>query len=168
MRQNVFKGIGQSVIAVAIASVVVATTAAGQDAPTQSPNSEEAAAPAPPPPQFVKICGHCHEPDRIVETRRLRQQWEEVIEKMIDEGATGSNADFIVVLNYLLAEYGRVNVNIAPAPDLALVLHLEPPVAQAIVEYRKAQGKFADFDELLKVPNVPADVLRKRREFMVF
>ena len=152
-------------ITVAVAVVAGVVALAGQDNAPQGAAAEE---PAAPPPQFVKICGHCHESERIVEGRRLRQQWEEVIEKMIDEGATGSNADFTVVLNYLLREYGRVNVNFAQAPDLALVLHLEAPAAQAIVEYRKAQGKFADFDALLKVPGVPAEVLKKRRESIVF
>jgi hypothetical protein len=155
----------QVIVALAAAALVTGTASARQD---QTAQDSETAAPAPPPPVFLKICGHCHEADRIVEVRRLRQQWEEVIEKMIDEGATGSNADFITVLNYLLAEYGRVNVNVASAADLALVLHLEPAVGEAIVEYRKAQGKIADFDALLKVPGVPVAELKKRREALLF
>jgi len=154
-------------IAVAAALIMVVTASARQDATPQAGNAEEPTA-APPPPQFTKVCGHCHEPTRIVEQRRLKTQWEEVILKMIDEGATGSDAEFTTVLNYLLSEYGRVNVNFAPAPEVALVLHLEPAAAQAIVEFRKAQGKFADFDALLKVPGVPAEALNKRREAIVF
>jgi competence protein ComEA len=166
MDQRVFRGIHRAVMGIAVAAVVVATASARQDGTNQSASGEPAAAPVPP--QFTKVCGHCHESERIVETRRLRQQWEEVIEKMIDEGATGSNAEFTVVLDYLMSEFGRVNVNAAPPADLAQVLHLEPAAAQAIVEFRKAQGKFADFDALLKVPNAPVEALHRRRDAIVF
>jgi competence protein ComEA len=164
MIQNVIRGASRASVAVAAAAMLTVVASARQEAGKPA----EGAEPAPPPPQFTKICAHCHESTRIVETRRLKPQWEEVIDKMVNEGATGSDAEFTVVLDYLMSEYGRVNVNAAEAAELAQVLHLERPLAQAIVDFRKAQGKFADFDALLKVPNVPADALRKRQEAIVF
>src|SRR2546425_1053441 len=57
---------------------------------------------------FQKVCSDCHEPDRIVDTRRTRGGWEEIIEKMIEKGATGSDQDFDLVLQYLLGHHGMV------------------------------------------------------------
>jgi competence protein ComEA len=164
MIQAGVEGFRRAIVAFVTATVAIASIGAAQDATKPGEGGE----PAPPPPQFTKVCGHCHEPTRIVETRRLKMQWEEVINKMVDEGATGTDAEFTVVLNYLMSEFGRVNVNAADAAELAQVLHLEPPAAQGIVDFRNAQGKFGDFDALLKVPDVPADVLRKRRGAIVF
>jgi competence ComEA-like helix-hairpin-helix protein len=43
---------------------------------------------------------------------------------------------------------------VAPATDLAAVLGLSLQEAEAIVDYRKAHGKFADVAALLKVPGL--------------
>ena len=40
-----------------------------------------------------------------------RAQWDEVLDKMVGEGAEGSDEDFVAVARYLVGEYGRVNVN---------------------------------------------------------
>src|SRR5438876_11977624 len=58
---------------------------------------------------FVRMCSDCHEPERIQESRRTRGGWEEVIEKMIEKGASGSDQDFDLVLQYLLKNLGMVN-----------------------------------------------------------
>lgn len=121
-----------------------------------------------PPAAFVRVCAKCHDSARIVEGRRLREQWEETLDKMVERGATGSDEDFEEILYYLLSEYGRVNVNAGPADDLALVLHLEPAEAEAIVRFRSEHGPFADFDALTKVPGVPVQSLRAARDAMLF
>jgi len=125
----------------------------------QSANAPEA---------FTRVCGRCHVQDRIVEGRRSRSQWEEVLERMIAKGATGSDDDFGVVMEHLVSEYGRVGINSAPADEVAQVLHLDTKVADGIVSYRKAHGPFADFDALIAMPGAPVEALRKRRDAIVF
>jgi competence protein ComEA len=120
------------------------------------------------PEAFTRVCGRCHTSDRVVEGRRSRSQWEEVLERMVAKGATGSDDDFGIVLDYLVSEYGRVTINSAPADEMAHVLHLEAKDADAIVGYRKAHGPFADFDALIAVPGAPVEALRKRRDAIVF
>jgi competence ComEA-like helix-hairpin-helix protein len=98
-----------------------------------------------PPPEFTKLCVRCHPSDKIVEGRRFPEQWDQVIEQMVARGA----------------------INTASAEEIAQVLHLEPGVADTIVQQRKA-GPIADFEALTKVPGVPVAELEKRRDAIVF
>ena len=58
-------------------------------------------------------------------TRRTKSEWEEVLTKMIEKGATGSEEDF---------------------KRVTTTLGLSTKDADAIVAYRKANGSFQDFD----------------------
>jgi len=114
------------------------------------------------------VCGRCHSSDRIVEGRRSRGQWEEVLEQMTARGATGTDDDYGIIIEYLVSEYGRVAINNAAADELAQVLHLDRKDADAIVAYRKGHGRFADFDSLIAMPDAPVEALRRRRDGIVF
>ena len=87
---------------------------------------------------------------------------------MVARGATGTDDEFDVVFDYLVAEFGRVAINTAPADEIAQVLHLEQSVADTIVKHRTNAGKFADFDALTAVPGVPVAELEKLRDAIVF
>ncbi len=152
---------------------VVTAVAAGSNTPAPgaaSPAVRRAAAEqqAAVPEAFTRVCGRCHTSDRIIEGRRSRSQWEEVLERMVAKGATGSDDDFGIVIEYLVSEYGRVTINSAPADEMAEVLHLEAKDADTIVSYRKTHGPFTDFDALIAVPGAPVEALRKRRDAIVF
>jgi competence ComEA-like helix-hairpin-helix protein len=124
-------------------------------------------APAPPA-AFAKVCVRCHASDKVVEGRRYAAQWDQVIEQMIARGAIGSDEEFDIIADYLVAQYGRVAINTAPAEEIAQVLHLEQSAADTIVQYRRAHGPFADFDALAAVPEVPLAALEKLRDAIVF
>lgn len=117
---------------------------------------------------FQRICGTCHKADRAVATRRTRQQWEEMIELMVAKGMKGSDEDFNKVLEYLVSQYGRVNVNRAQAAEIAEILGLTVKEAEAIVKYRKETARFEEFDDLVKVPGIDLKKLEKRREAISF
>jgi competence protein ComEA len=117
---------------------------------------------------FARVCSNCHDPGRITQSRRTRVEWEDVIYQMIDRGAAGSDQDYSLVLQYLLRDFGRVNVNQAASEELALVLGLTPKEADAIVAYRKANGEFKDFEGLLKVPDLDPKKLEARRPAVLF
>ena len=121
-----------------------------------------------PPPEFTKVCVRCHASDKVVEGRRYPAQWDQVIEQMVARGATGTDAEFDAVYDYLVAQYGRVAINTAPAEEIAQVLHLEQNVAETIVQHRRKEGAFADFDALAAVPGVPVAALEKLRDAIVF
>jgi competence ComEA-like helix-hairpin-helix protein len=147
-------------LAVAVAVVLcvgVVTLAAGG----QSPDDPPATA-------FKRVCSSCHDAERILATRRTRTQWEEVIEKMIDRGAVGTEDDFVAAEQYLLRVSGRVNVNRALSNDIVSVLGLTEKDANAITEYRKANGDFKDFDDLCKVPGINLEKLKEGRDAVSF
>ena len=138
--------------AIAVASVVSSA---------QEPGDAPAAA-------FKRVCSSCHDSDRILATRRTRTQWEEIIEKMIDRGAEGTTEDFTTAEEYLLRVSGRVNVNRAQTKDIVAVLSVTQKDGDAIVEYRKANGEFKDFDGLCKVPGIDLEKLKQGRDAIAF
>jgi competence ComEA-like helix-hairpin-helix protein len=87
---------------------------------------------------------------------------------MAARGATGSDEDFDIIFEYLVTQFGRVAINTAPADEIAQVLHLEPAMADAIVQHRTRHGRFADFDALAAVPGLDLAELRKRRDAIAF
>lgn len=118
---------------------------------------------------FVANCVKCHPAEKVTATRRSRLQWEEVINTMVTtRGAQVSDDDYPVVLDYLVHHHGRVEINRAPAEDLADVLEIPESMAAAIVNYRGEHGPFKDFDALLKVPGVDAKALEKKRDAVAF
>jgi competence protein ComEA len=117
---------------------------------------------------FNRVCSSCHDAERILGARRTRTQWEEIIEKMIERGAEGTDDDFVAAEQYLLRVSGRVNVNRALSKDLVSVLSVTDKDADAILEYRKAHGDFKDFDELCKVPGIDLEKLKQGRDAVSF
>ena len=117
---------------------------------------------------FKRVCSSCHDAERILAARRTRTQWEEIIEKMIERGAEGTDDDFTAAEQYLLRVSGRVNVNRAVGTDLVTILGLTQKDADAIVEYRKANGEFKDFDDLCKVPGIDLEKLKQGRDAVSF
>jgi competence ComEA-like helix-hairpin-helix protein len=112
---------------------------------------------------LVRVCASCHPMDKIT-ARRSRSQWEDLLYKMIDLGAKGTDQEFRTILDYLTSKYGRVNVNRGPASELAAVLGLTKQQASAVVAYRREHGKFENFDDLAQMPGMDAGELEKLRD----
>ena len=117
---------------------------------------------------FETLCSMCHPIDDVTSSRKTRTQWRETIDNMIANGATGTDADFTTTLAYLVSQYGRVNVNKAPADEIAEVLELPLKDAEAIVKYRDDKGPLADVDALAKVPGLDAEKLKKKKDAITF
>src|SRR5437868_14723888 len=71
-------------------------------------DAQQGAAVDPDGPLFARMCSDCHDSDRVVSQRRSRTEWEEVINKMLEKGATGTEAEFNKVFEYLQRNYGKV------------------------------------------------------------
>jgi competence protein ComEA len=147
--------------AAALAAVVFASVTASLAAGRQEPEDHAALA-------FKRVCATCHDAERILSARRTRTQWQEVIDKMIERGAAGTDEDFTAAEQYLLRVSGRVNVNRAVSADIVDVLGLTQKDADAILEYRKSNGEFKDFDELCKVPGIDLEKLKQGRDAVSF
>jgi hypothetical protein len=105
---------------------------------------------------YETVCGACHGADIVIGSQGTRARWEETTDSMKNRGASGSEADFATVVNYLSKYFGiSINVNTAAAADLEKELGLSKPEVEAIVKARTTT-KIVSYDALIKVPGVDA------------
>ena len=115
-----------------------------------------------------KVCVTCHALEQITSSRRSRSQWDDLINRMIERGAKGTDEEFTIIFDYLVGQYGRVNVNTAAADEMAQVLGLQEKEAESIVTHRQTHGRFDGFDALMKVPDIDREKLEKSRDAISF
>ena len=115
-----------------------------------------------------RVCTGCHEMAAVTGSRRTKIGWQQNVDDMISRGAQGSDADIEAVVEYLTANFGKINVNTATAGELASFLGLSDAEAKAIVSYREQNGKYKDFDQLLKTPGVAGEKLQHKRPQIAF
>ena len=100
---------------------------------------------------FENTCGGCHGADIVIGQTGTRDVWQDTVDSMRGRGAIGSEDDFKTIVNYLSKYFGvPVNVNSAPAKELADNLDITSAEADAIVKARTA-SKIKDWAELSKV-----------------
>jgi competence protein ComEA len=75
---------------------------------------------------------------------------------MKDFGATGSDADFATVTDYLVVNLALLEINKSSAAEIAQVLRVDEKIAAGIVAYREQQGPFKTADDLKRVPDLDA------------
>ena len=107
----------------------------------------------------IKVCGTCHEPNRVAAVRLTRDGWEATVVDMKWRGAQGTDEEFAVVVEYLAANFlgeaaPRLNMNRATSIELESVLLLLRKEAAAVIAYREKAGGFKSIDDLKKVPNL--------------
>ena len=116
----------------------------------------------------VVVCASCHDVDTAIGLRRTSAEWRDVIDSMINRGASASEDEFKTVAAYLAKNFGLVNVNTAPAKEIEDVLEISSEAAAAIVRARMDRGSFADLESLKMVAGVDAAVIDKRKERIKF
>ena len=148
-----------------IASTLLAAAPFGHaqaQQPSSSPTDDPAAE------LFSQMCSRCHDGARITAIRRTKSEWEDVLTKMIERGATGSEEDFLTVFGYLRRHHGKVYINTATLDEITTSLGLSQKDADAILAYRKAHGSFADFEAVKKVPDIDVKTLDAHRDAVAF
>ena len=111
----------------------------------------------------------CHGWDMIFGgPRRTPADWDSLIDDMVGRGAEASDAQLDLIARYLKWSWGLVWINTASAGDLVAVLDLPEDQAEAIVAFRKANGKFADLASLEKVPGVDAAAIDDQADAIKF
>jgi competence ComEA-like helix-hairpin-helix protein len=164
------KYVGPFVFAVAAGSLVGATLVSASDRPRleaarpPAAQSEEHPGAA----LLVRICNGCHDSARIVETRRTKDDWQNVMLKMIELGAGGDERELETLFAYLCFNHGLVFINHAPAPEIAMTLGLSDKDAGAIVAHRAKAGAFADLEALKKVPGVDVKKIEEKKNAILF
>src|SRR5271165_2209203 len=115
-------------------------------------------------------CSDCHGLDKIVDNPETSVKWRATVNKMVRKGAMLTDAEIDAVVDYLAANFPaeKINVNTANSDQLQNVLELTAAEADAIVQYRKANGNFKDFEGLEKVKGVDAKKIEAQRELIAF
>lgn len=117
----------------------------------------------------LRLCGNCHEINVITGYHQSKQAWTDIIAKMIEKGAEGTDDEFNTVLNYLVKNFGpKININTAPATELESQLQLTAKEAAAIVQYRSEKGSFKEIADLKKVPDLDFQKIEANKDRLVF
>ena len=116
---------------------------------------------------FLNRCSTCHGPDRALAASRTKTGWEAILAEMVNNGAQLEDGESEVIVGFLTAEHGLVNVNAATAEEL-VALALPKQDADAIVSHRTAHGPFADFAALRAVPGLDLERVDAVRERVAF
>ena len=118
--------------------------------------------------EMEKMCKQCHEIARSISPRQDRDGWATTMRKMSAFGMKATDADLVLVLDYLTKHYPaeevpRVNVNQASAIELESALSLRRSQAKALITYRTENGPFKSIDDLKKVPMIDAAKLDEKK-----
>jgi len=123
----------------------------------------------------VKICGNCHDVDVIIGYHQGKDAWTDLISKMIEQGAEGTDDQFNTILEYLVKNFGpgtataaKINVNKAAAAELQTQLQITDKEAAAIVKFRGDNGAFKVIDDLKKVPDLDFKKIEAKKDRITF
>ena len=154
-----------------IMATAVALAAAGQESQVSRP-SGEGLPDGPGKDVTVRACGTCHEGRRAASVRLTRDGWAAVIEDMQKRGATVSDQEFPIVLDYLATHFlgealQPLNLNTASQIDLEAAGGLLRREAAAVIRYREQHGRFKTVDDLKNVPGLDFKKIENRRDAIV-
>ena len=115
-------------------------------------------------------CTECHGLDQVVQSGMSASDWRTTVNRMVKKGASLSPEQIDDVVQYLSVYFvpEKTNVNTATADQLKNGLQLTAAEAEAIVQYRKANGNFKDLASLQKVSGVDPKKLEAKKDLIAF
>jgi competence protein ComEA len=117
---------------------------------------------------FANKCSQCHVVEYATAHRRTRGQWNGVLNEMIEMGAVLSDDQKTTIVAYLTKNFGKINVNVAPAEEIETFLGMSSSNAKAIVAYRTERGPFESVEDLKKVPGIDLTILEEKKGWIAF
>lgn len=116
-----------------------------------------------------KMCANCHALKQVIETRRSKSEWVNLVDDMVSRGAEGSDDEVSAVTRYLASNFGKpVHINTATAKEIEDGLSFPTDQAESIVRYRTGKGLFKNLQDLAKVPGLNAALLEEQKKNIVF
>ncbi|WP_083350454.1 helix-hairpin-helix domain-containing protein [Terriglobus roseus] len=133
----------------------------------------------------LATCTKCHAISNVTGQHKDRDGWTATITKMVGYGATGTDDDFGLILDYVTKNFGldsppaapaagaadahaKIVVNKETAAQLTTDLGLTDDEAKAVVSYREKNGDYKTIDDLKKVPNVDAKKFDAKKDDLLF
>ena len=117
------------------------------------------------------VCGQCHGLKQVTDSARTPDEWKDLVNEMIGNGAMLDDEQIPIVVDYLAKSFpkgSKVNVNKAAAQELADSLKVTSDEAAAIVKYREQNGNIKDWDDLGKVPGLDIKKLEPMKPHIVY
>jgi hypothetical protein len=115
-----------------------------------------------------KICTACHDLQIVMDTPKDFDAWHDTVQEMIDRGASGTPAEFDLVMQFLYQNMTTVDVNHADEDTLVATLHASPSAVAAIVTRRKTQP-YKDLADLeASVPGLDRAALEAKKRMIFF
>jgi hypothetical protein len=116
----------------------------------------------------LRLCDKCHPIEEVAVERLSKKGWEAKIDDMFRAGATGTDEDVALALDYLAATFpARLNINSAITMDFQRYLTLSEQDGDRIVAYRQQYGPFKRWQDLERVPGIDFKKIRDRREILM-
>jgi competence ComEA-like helix-hairpin-helix protein len=135
-------------------------------------------------PIVQRACVGCHALKVVTSKRATQEQWSALVDQMVTRGADLNDDEIEVVIAYLSNNFGpsssngsapghprtnvHVNVNQATAAQLIAVLGLSSKDAQALVLYRKQNGKFKTLADLTRMPDIDTTKIESGKDKIQF
>ena len=121
--------------------------------------------------EVARLCTECHTTGNFRKARKDKDEWTDSVGDMVERGAKGTPAELALVVDYLSAHFGpdaKVDMNTAPLEELKAQLGFTVPECQAVIDYRKQNGPFKEWHDLLKVSGVDKSKVEAKKEKMGF
>lgn len=140
-----------------------------------------------------RSCVACHSLDVVTAERGSTAHWAQVINQMVGRGADLSDAETDTVVKYLSSHFGpvvsatksatpstspsestpgpatgRIDVNTATPQELQSSLGLSQRQAEAIVEYRRKNGKFKTWQDVAAIPEETPNQIEALQDRLAF
>jgi competence ComEA-like helix-hairpin-helix protein len=87
---------------------------------------------------------------------------------MITKGMTADGQELEAAVAYLGRYLNRLNINTAPASDIADILGLPKAQSEALAAHRLKHGEFKNFDSLGQVSGIDLAALKQNRDRIAF
>lgn len=118
---------------------------------------------------FERACAKCHNLEATSRQRNSRERWSAIVDDMVSRGMEATDAEIGKIIDYLARAQGpRLNVNKAPAEELARTLEVPVATASEVVAYRARNGDFKSLDDLKRVPALAGKNIDAKKDALDF
>ena len=119
----------------------------------------------------VKVCASCHAAETAASVRHTPEGWRDVIKKMVEAGAEGTEQELETVFQYLSTQFAAqaqkaLDLNTATAIDLESVAGLLRKEAAALIAHREKHGPCKKLGDLKKVEGLDYKKIEARKELL--
>lgn len=118
----------------------------------------------------LRLCGNCHAADVVLGRAHSEDAWAEIIMKMVQRGAPGTEEELSEIIQYLarnIKAAPKVPVNRASAKELEEGLDISAAEAEAIVRQRE-KSEFKTLEDVKSVPGLNPRKIDSKKDRIVF